>query len=100
MYVRKENSIMIQSINFMGSKKTAMDKIAKKVEPEIKEFFPSTAPIAPAVKSNTPHGISAGELESYLASRKPLPKDEGSALEKVQAKLAAESYSVSHGNQI
>ena len=91
---------MIQSINFMGSKKTAMDKIAKKVEPEIKEFFPGTAPIAPMAKTNNPHGITANELESYLASRNLLPKDESTVLQQAQAEMAAKSYKISHGNQI
>ena len=57
---------MIQSINFMGGKQAPIGKIAKKVEPEMKGFFPHTEPIAAIKKTELPHGLTKTELESYL----------------------------------
>ncbi len=93
---------MIQNVNFMAKMPTAnkLAEVAEVAKADAEKFFAHSTPIRTVELPKFPSGLTEAEIKGYLASRTNLPAEKVSVLEKAQAKLAEDSYRLSHGNPI
>ena len=89
---------MIQNVNFMA-KMPPVNKIAEATKADAEKFFAHSTPIKNVELPKFPSGLTEAEIKGYLAAKTNIPV-ETPAIEKVQAKLAEDSYRLSHGNPI
>ena len=90
---------MIQNVNFMA-KMPPVNKIAEATKADAEKFFAHSTPIKNVELPKFPSGLTEAEIKGYLAAKTNIPTENASAVKKAQAKLAEDSYRLSHGNPV